>query len=49
MLRLACWFFISLLLVIYGVFAMSCALNVPLTGVTLGRDHLDANEWQEGQ
>jgi hypothetical protein len=33
----------------YGVFAMSCALDVPLIGVTLGREHLGMNEWQEGQ
>jgi len=27
----------------YGVFAMSCALDVPLIGVTLGREHLGVN------
>jgi hypothetical protein len=41
---LACGFVISLVLVVYGTFAMSCALNAPLVGVTLGRDHLDALE-----
>jgi hypothetical protein len=39
MLFVACGFVISLVLIIYGVFATSCALDVPLIGVMLGRDH----------
>jgi hypothetical protein len=36
---LACEFAISLVLVIYGVFAMSCALDVSLIGVSLVHRH----------